>query len=152
MTRVIRTIEELTASVGTELGVSDWVEITQDMIDRFADLTGDRQWIHVERQRAAAESPFATTIAHGFLTVSLLTRMVSSVVHVDIGTHLTVNYGFNRLRFTAPVPAGSLVRARVSVNQVKRLDHATEVAWGVVVEIENQPKPAIAAEWLVRIM
>ena len=149
--RVIDGIEELEALVGQEAGVSGWVEITQDRINRFADLTGDHQWIHIDAERAARESPFGTTIAHGFLTVSLLSGLMQEAVQVNGDFPLRVNYGFNRLRFPSPVPAGSRIRAHVAVNSVKAVDNGYEVAWGVVVEIENQSKPALAAEWLTRI-
>ncbi len=149
--RVIGGVAELQTLVGHEAGVSDWVEITQDRIDRFADLTDDHQWIHIDVERAARESPFGTTIAHGFLTVSLLSGMMHEAVEVHGDFPLRVNYGFNRLRFPSPVPAGSRIRAHVAVNSVKAVENGYEVAWGVTVEIENQPKPALAAEWLTRI-
>lgn len=151
-TRVVSNIAELAGSVGSEIGVSGWVEVTQEKIDRFADLTGDRQWIHIDRERAAAESPFGTTIAHGFLTLSLLSAMIQDAVRFESLARLTVNYGFNRVRFPSPVPAGARVRARVSVNSVRAVENGTEIVWGVLVEIENHPKPAIAAEWVTRMM
>jgi acyl dehydratase len=150
-TRTIESLDELAELTGTEVGVSDWIEISQDKIDRFADLTGDRQWIHVDAARAAAESPYHTTIAHGFLTLSLLSGMVHQAVRVDAGSKLTINYGFNRIRFPAPVQSGARVRAHVAVNGVKPAEDSFEIAWSVTVEIEGQPKPALAAEWLTRI-
>jgi acyl dehydratase len=143
-------IEEVRASIGREAGVSEWLEVTQDLIDGFATLTGDRQWIHVDQERARRESPFGVMIAHGFLTVALLSRLVSQAVDVQMESKLRVNYGFNRLRFPAPVPSGSRIRARVTPNAVRDIDGGIEIAWGVVVEVENQAKPALAAEWLVR--
>ncbi|HEV3197248.1 MAG TPA: MaoC family dehydratase [Bryobacteraceae bacterium] len=143
-------IEEVKASIGREAGVSEWLEVTEDLIDAFATLTGDRQWIHVDAERARRESPFGTTIAHGFLTVALLSRLVSQAVNVEMESKLRVNYGFNRLRFPAPVPAGSRIRARVTPNAVRDVEGGIEIAWGVLVEVENQVKPALAAEWLVR--
>jgi acyl dehydratase len=144
-------IEEVKASVGREVGVGNWLAVTQELIDGFAALTGDRQWIHVDTERARKESPFGNTIAHGFLTVALLSRMVSEAVDVQVESKMRINYGFNRLRFPAPVPAGARIRARVTVNAVREIEAGTEIAWGVAVEIENQSKPAVAAEWLVRI-
>lgn len=144
-------IEELRQSIGKEAGVGPWVDITQDLIDDFARFSGDRQWIHVDPERARRESPFHTTVAHGFLTVALLSRLVSGAVNLRADCKLRVNYGFNRLRFPAPVPAGSRIRARVTPNAVRDVEGAIEIAWGVVVEIENQSKPALAAEWLVRL-
>jgi acyl dehydratase len=143
-------IEELQASIGREAGVSDWLTVTQELIDGFAALTGDRQWIHVDPERAGRESPFGATVAHGFLTVALLSKLVSQAVNLQIDCKMRVNYGFNRLRFPSPVPAGSRIRARVTPNAVRDVAGGVEIAWGVVVEVENQSKPALAAEWLVR--
>jgi acyl dehydratase len=148
--RVIDGVAQLREMAGREAGVSDWLEITQDMINGFADLTGDHQWIHIDVDRARRESPFGTTIAHGFLTVSLLSRFIHEVVEVRGDFKLTVNYGFNRVRFPAPVPASSRVRARVAVNAVREMEGAVEVAWGIVVEVDGGSKPALAAEWLTR--
>ena len=148
--RVIDGIAGLKEAAGQEAGVSEWVEVTQEMIDRFADLTGDRQWIHIDRERAERESPFKTTIAHGFLTMSLMSRMVHEAVEVRGEFKLRVNYGFNRLRFPAPVPAGSRVRGRIGVASVKDVDGGAEVAWNITVEIEGRDKPAVAAEWITR--
>jgi len=143
-------IEDLKASIGREAGASEWLTVTQDLIDGFAELTGDHQWIHVDPERTRRESPFHATIAHGFLTVALLSRLVSQAVALDIDSKLRVNYGFNRLRFPAPVPSGSRIRARATPNSVREIDGGVEIAWGIVVEVENQSKPALAAEWLVR--
>lgn len=149
--RVIEGVEGLKQIAGQEAGVSEWVAVTQEMIHGFADLTGDRQWIHVDVERARNESPFGATIAHGFLTMSLMSRMVHEAVNVRGDFKLRVNYGFNKLRFPAPVPAGSRVRGRISVNSVREVEGGVEVAWGVLVEIEGRDKPAVAAEWLTRI-
>jgi acyl dehydratase len=143
-------IEDLRASIGREAGVSEWLTVTQDLIDRFAELTGDSQWIHVDTKRARRDSPFRATVAHGFLTVALLSSLVRQAVALDIDSKLRVNYGFNRLRFPAPVPSGSRIRARVTPNAVREIEGGVEIAWGIVVEVENQLKPALAAEWLVR--
>lgn len=148
--RVIDGVVELAALTGKEAGVSDWVEVTQDMINRFADLTGDHQWIHVNVDRAARESPFQSTIAHGFLTVSLLSKLMHDAVEVRGDFKLTVNYGFNKVRFPAPVLAGSRIRAHVSANSVREVENGVEVAWGISVEVEGKEKPAVAAEWLTR--
>jgi acyl dehydratase len=134
-----------------EGGVGEWFTVSQEMIDQFAELTGDRQWIHVDAERARRESPFGGTVAHGFLTVALLSRLVREAVGARAGNKMSVNYGFNRLRFPAPVRAGARIRARVTPNAVKELEDCVEIAWGVIVEVEDQSKPALAAEWLVRI-
>jgi acyl dehydratase len=144
-------IEELRSAIGREVGVSGWIEVTQETIDRFAEVTGDRQWIHVDREVARRESPFGTTVAHGFLTVSLLSRMLHEAVEIEDAARLRVNYGFNRLRFVSPVRAGARIRAHVTPNAVKDVEGGCEIAWGVTVEIQNEAKPALAAEWLVRI-
>ena len=148
--RVIEGIDQLRQMTGQEAGVSEWIAITQDMIDRFAELTGDQQWIHVDGERAQRESPFGTTVAHGFLTMSLMSRMVHQAVNVRGDFKLRVNYGFNKLRFPAPVPSGSRVRGRISVNQVRDVEGGVEVAWGGAIEIDGASKPAVAAEWLTR--
>jgi acyl dehydratase len=143
-------IEEVQSSIGREAGVSDWLTVTQELIDGFAALTGDRQWIHVNPERARRESPFGATVAHGFLTVALLSKLVSQAVQLEVNSKMRINYGFNRLRFPSPVPSGSRIRARVTPNAVRGIDGGVEIVWGVIVEVENQPKPALAAEWLVR--
>jgi acyl dehydratase len=149
--RVIESVEDLKAGIGNEAGAGEWLTITQETINQFAELSDDSQWIHIDVERARTESPFGATIAHGFLTVALLTRLVREAVELRIPRKLMVNYGFNRLRFPAPVQAGSRIRARVTTNSVKDVSGGIEIAWGVVVEIEDRPKPALAAEWLLRL-
>jgi acyl dehydratase len=144
--RVINGLEELRALQGQEIGVSDWVPVTQEMIDRFADLSGDHQWIHVDVARAQRETPFGSTIAHGFLTVSLLTELSRRAVEVRGDFKMRINYGFNRLRFVSPVPAGAKIRGRFTAKQVTE----NEVTWLVTVEVEGREKPALVAEWLGR--
>jgi acyl dehydratase len=143
-------LEEMRASVGSEIGVSGWHTVTQEMIDRFAEITGDRYWIHTDPERARAESPFGATIAHGFLTTSLLSKLMHDAVELELPSRFRVNYGFNRLRFPSPVPSGSRIRARITANAVRDIAGGVEIVWGVVVEIEAKPKPALAAEWLIR--
>ncbi len=137
--RVIAGVAELRELIGHEAGVSDWIEVTQDMIDRFADLTGDHQWIHVDVERARRESPYHAPIAHGFLTVSLLSRMISEAVQVGGDFKLRVNYGFNRLPFPAPVPAGSRTRPHVVPNAVREIDRGIEVTWSLTSAPACQP-------------
>ena len=110
-------IRALVDNVGRELGVSEWHQVTQERIDEFAEATGDRQWIHVDRARAAVESPFKTTIAHGFLTLSLASSLIRSALQFD-GARMAINYGLNRVRFMAPVPSGSRVRGRFALASV----------------------------------
>jgi len=142
------TIEELRGRVGQEIGVSGWHPISQQQIDDFARVTGDDQWIHIDPLRAQRESPYQTTIAHGFLTVSLLPILIREAVAVR--GRMSINYGFNRLRFTSAVPSGSRVRARFTLNSIKEIEGGAELAWGVAVEIEGREKPALIAEWLGR--
>jgi acyl dehydratase len=144
--RVVKGIEALKSLTGQEVGVSDWIQITQEMIDRFADATGDHQWIHVDPERAKRETPFGSTIAHGFLTVSLLPQLSQQAMNVQGDFKMRINYGFNRLRFVSPVPAGSKIRARFTAQTVTE----NEVTWLVTVDVEGQEKPAVVAEWLGR--
>jgi acyl dehydratase len=150
MMRVVNGIDELKTLVGQEVGASGWHTITQDQINRFAEVTGDDQWIHVDGERARRESPYGVPIAHGFLTVSLLSGLIKEAVDIRGDYKMRINYGFNRLRFTGGVPAGSRIRARYTLNSVKDVEGGAEIAWGVTVEVEGQPKPALVAEWLGR--
>ena len=136
--------------VGHELVVSDWVDITQDRINQFADATGDHQWIHVDAARAAADSPFKTTIAHGFLTLSLISALLRDGVGFT-GVRMAINYGINRLRFVAPVPVGSRIRGRFTLGSVEDVaGGALQAVWNVTVERQHGAKPCLVAEWLVR--
>jgi acyl dehydratase len=147
---IVDGIAGLKAIVGLETGVSDWFSVTQDRIDRFAGVTEDHQWIHVDPDRARRESPFGGPVVHGFLTVSLLPALIHEAIEVRGSFKLSVNYGFNRLRFTSPVPAGSRIRARVTPRFVKPVKGGHEILWDVTVEIEGREKPALVAEWLTR--
>jgi acyl dehydratase len=142
-------VSTLRDRVGQEVAVSGWLEVTQDRINQFADATGDRQWIHIDTARAASESPFKITIAHGFLTLSLLSALIRDAVEFT-GLRMAINYGLNRLRFVAPVPAGSRVRARFTATSVDDEKGSIQVTWQVTVERERSDKPVLVAEWLVR--
>ena len=146
-----RTLDELREAVGAELGVSRWFTITQEMIDQFADITEDWQFIHVDPERAARETPFGGAIAHGFLTTSMLSAMVYEAGPGLKGVVHGVNYGFDRLRYINPVPAGARIRGRFVL---KTLDESRpgEVTYTntVTVEIEGQEKPALVADWIGR--
>src|SRR6267143_5039915 len=131
--RRVNGIEELRALAGQEAGVSGWIDVTQEMIDRFAELTGDPQWIHVDVERAKRETPFGSTIAHGFLTVSLLPQLAREAVDVRGDFKMRINYGFNKLRFVSPVRAESKIRARFTAQQVTE----NTVTWLVTVEVEG---------------
>jgi acyl dehydratase len=142
-------VDALKALVGTELGRSRWFEVGQDRIATFADATDDHQWIHVDPDRAARESPFRTTVAHGFLTLSLLPSMLADVL-VMVDAKLVVNYGLNKVRFPAPVPAGSRVRAAIVLAALDEEAGSSQLTLDVTVEREGGTKPVCVAEFLVR--
>jgi acyl dehydratase len=143
-------MDELKALSGQEVGVSDWLTVTQSMIGEFAGLTHDPQWIHTDVERAARESPFGATIAHGFLTLSLVSHLFRQAVTIEAGQRMNINYGFNRLRFVSPVRSGSRIRLRISLIMVRDVEGGIECTWNLIVECEASEKPAIAAEWLTR--
>jgi acyl dehydratase len=143
------TIDELRAAIGTEIGHGDWQEIDQDRIDRFADATGDHQWIHVDPERAAA-GPFGTTVAHGYLTLSMLPALTAGLGAVD-GVRMGVNYGVNKVRFPAPLPVGSRIRARVELLSVDDVPGGVQVTSRVTVEREGGDKPVCVAESVSRL-
>jgi acyl dehydratase len=142
-------ITGLAARVGEEIGVSDWMAITQERINQFADATGDRQWIHIDAARAAAESPMKSTIAHGFLTLSLVSVLLKGTITVD-GSQMAINYGCDRVRFVSPVPNGSRVRGRFTLASCEPRADGVQVNWGVTIEREGHGKPAVVLSWLVR--
>jgi len=147
--RVFTGVDDLRTAVGTTVGSSDWTTIEQGRIDGFADATDDHQWIHVDQEKAAS-GPFGTTIAHGFLSLSLIVPLASQVYRVD-GVKMGINYGLNKVRFTSPVPAGSKVRANVDLADVSEVSGgALQVTLKVTVEIEGSERPAVVAEWLTR--
>ncbi len=148
--RIIEGIAQLKSLVGQEVATSDWFEVTQSRINDFAEATGDHQWIHVDVERAKTDSPFHSTIAHGFLTLSLLPHLVSQAVKVQGDFKMGINYGLNRLRFVSPVLAGSRVRARVTLQSVEDVPGGHQITWSVTCETEGGQKPALVAEWLVR--
>jgi len=143
--------DELARRVGEEIAVSDWLEITQERIDRFAAATDDLQWIHTDPERAAAESPYGRTIAHGFLTLALTTCLSRNAFELSGDFKMGVNYGLNRVRFPAPVPAGARIRARFTLNRLTQFDGGVELCWGVIVDSDqDSAKPCMAAEWITR--
>ena len=139
---------DLESRIGQEVAVSPWVEITQDRIDLFAKATEDFQWIHVDRERAK-QSPFGSTIAHGFLTLSMLPRLTESAFDIP-GRKMGINYGLNKVRFTSPLPAGSKIRGRFTLARLEKLDRGIQTTWSVVVEREGGDKPVMVAETLGR--
>jgi acyl dehydratase len=146
---VIPSVARLKDWVGKEVALTDWLTVTQERIDAFAAASGDEQWIHVDRERAARESPYGTTVAHGFLTLSLLSHLLREAVEIQ-GLRLGINYGLNRVRFTGPVPAGSRVRARFQLAAVEDIERGVQTTWNVSVEREGGEKPVLVAEWITR--
>ena len=146
--RTSATIESQIERIGQEIGVSDWFAIDQPMVDAFATLTRDTYFIHTDPERAAKETPFGGTIAHGFLTLSLLSCMAYQVCPAVEGTKTGVNYGFNRLRFVAPVRTGKRVRGHFVLKHFEVKDRRWQSTMEVSVEIEGEPKPALVAEWV----
>jgi acyl dehydratase len=130
--------------------VSDWQEMTQERINLFAKATGDHQWIHVDVARAKAESPYGAPIAHGFLSLSIISSLLAATIRLDIGGKMGINYGLNRVRFPSAVPAGARVRGRFTLAKVEDFDGGAQFTWGVTVEVEGAPKPSVVAEWITR--
>ena len=145
----IESIAALRDHVGREVAVSGWFEVTQERINQFAESTEDRQWIHVDPERAARESPFKETIAHGFLTLSLLSELGPRAMSVG-GVRMGINYGLNRVRFVSAVRSGSRIRAHFTLQSLKELPDGVEIVYAVTVEGEGLEKPACVAEWVVR--
>ena len=148
--RIIHGTDELRTLIGQEVATSDWIEVNQSRIDQFAEVTEDRQWIHVEVDRARTDTPFGTTIAHGFLTLSLLSHLASQSVKVEGEFKMGINYGLNRVRFVSPVPSGSKIRGRFTLQAVEDVSAAVQITWAVTVEAQGAAKPSLVAEWLVR--
>ena len=146
---VIPSIARLKEWIGKEVAVTDWLTVGQERIDGFAGATEDHQWIHVDRERAARESPYGTTVAHGFLSLSLLPYLLGQAIEIQ-GMRLGINYGLNRVRFTGPLPAGSRVRARFRLAAVEDIAMGVQTTWNVTLEREGEEKPVLVAEWLTR--
>ncbi len=145
----VDTFKQLADHVGTELGVSDWKSISQPMIDQFGALTGDEHWIHVDAKRAAAEGPFGSTVAHGFLTLALLTGLLKDCFQVT-GAKRWINYGLDRVRFTSPVPPSSRLRLRLVLASVEvQSEGETRLRCGCTLEIEGGTRPALVADFLM---
>ena len=146
----LETLQSLNSYCGREITVTDWLLITQERIQQFADATEDQQWIHVEPDRARRDSPFGATIAHGFLTLSLLGYFLRQAIQIPGDVRQTINYGLNRVRFPAPVPSGSRIRARVALLTFKKLADSSEAVFAITVEVEHAEKPCCVAEWILR--
>ncbi len=148
MTTHVQSIDDLTPLIGTHLGYSDYRTVTQEEVNLFADATGDHQWIHSDPERAKA-GPFGQTIAHGYLTLSLIPVLLGDVMKVD-GVSMGVNYGTNKVRFTSPVPVGSQIRAGATLASVEAIPGGAQVALDVVVEVKDAPKPSCVAQVVYR--
>lgn len=147
--REIASLAALKELIGQEVAVSDWVHITQERVNQFAEATGDRQWIHIDVERSRKESPFGGTVAHGFLTLSLLPMLMESAI-VMSSVKMGVNYGLNKVRFPAPVPVGSRIRARMKLLTVEDIPGGAQVSWEVTMEREGGDKPVCVAESIAR--
>ena len=145
----IESMAQLAECVGREVGTSEWLEVSQERINQFAEATEDRQWIHIDVERAARESPFKETIAHGFLSLSLLSVLGKSAMSVG-GVRMGINYGLNRVRFVSPVPAGARIRGRFTLTTLEEIKGGVQATWNVTVERDGGNKPCCVAEWLVR--
>ncbi len=141
---------DLKDHVGKQIATTEWLTVTQERIQQFADATGDHQWIHVDVERAKRESPYKNTIAHGFLTLSLLPQLMPQVLEIKNGVRMGINYGLNRVRFVSAVRSGSRIRAHFTLQALKELPDGVEIVYAVTVECEGSEKPCCVAEWVVR--
>jgi acyl dehydratase len=147
--RTIGSVEELKSLVGQEVAVSDWFPVSQERVNQFAEATGDHQWIHLDVERSKKESPFGGTVAHGFLTLSLLPMITESVISMPM-TKMGVNYGLNKVRFPSPVPVGSKIRGRMTLSQIEDIPGGSQLTWTVTMEREGSDKPVCVAESVSR--
>lgn len=147
--REFNSLAELKDLIGQEVAQSEWVEISQERVNTFADATGDHQWIHIDVERAERESPFGGPIAHGFLTLSLLPMLVANAIKLTY-VKMGVNYGLNKVRFPSPVPVGSRVRARLKLLEIEDIKDGAQFTWEVTIEREGQDKPVCVAESISR--
>jgi acyl dehydratase len=151
---VLESLESLKLHTGEELGVSDWLAVTQERVNAFAETTEDRQWIHIDPDRTKRESPYHATIAHGFLTLSLISHFMKQAVELR-GLRMAINYGLNRVRFTSPVIVGTRIRARFTLQSLKDIAGGVEAIYNVAIESESAKneaaaKPCCVAEWVIR--
>lgn len=147
---VVETPQSLKDLLGREIAAPEWFAVTQERIQRFADVIEDQQWIHVDRERAQCESPYKNTVAHGFLVLSLLSRSMRQAIQIRSGLRMGVNYGFNRVRFPSPVLADSKIRAHFTLRSLRELPDALEAIFDTEIETEGGDKPCCVAEWVVR--
>lgn len=145
----IPAVQDLRELAGKEVGVSDWMEVTQELVNQFAEATGDHQWIHVDPERAKRESSYGRTIAHGYFTLSLAPKFRSEILEVK-NKRMTINYGLNKVRFPAPLPVGEKVRMRARLEAVEEIKGGLQTTWTLTFEVSNQDKPACVAEAIYR--
>lgn len=149
-TLVLKSLQSLKEYVGREIAVTGWLRMTQERILQFADATGDRQWIHIDPARAQRESPYGAAIAHGFLTLSLMSHFMREAIQLPAEVKQTINYGLNRVRFPAPVRAGEKIRAHVRLETYRELPESFEAIYEITIEAEGGEKPCCIAEWILR--
>jgi acyl dehydratase len=147
---VLESLQSLKDYVGREIGTTGWLVVTQEHIQQFAEATGDRQWIHVDPERARRESPYGATIAHGFLTLSLISQFLREVIQLPSGVRQAISYGLNRVRFPAPVRSGGKIRARVRLQSCRELPGCVEAVFEFTIETEGGERPCCVAEWILR--
>jgi len=147
--QIIQGLNGLRARVGQEIALSDWQQVTQEQVQAFADITGDQQWIHTDPERARRETPFGGSIAHGFMSLAMLPKLLEDHIQLT-GMKMVLNYGCNRVRFPAPLPTGSRIRARFTLASVETIDSGAQVQWLGTVEREGNEKPVCVAELLMR--
>jgi len=149
-TLVLESLQSLKEYIGREIATSGWMAVTQERILRFAEATGDHQWIHVDPERAKRESPYGAPIAHGFLTLSLMSHFMREAIQMPSEVRQTINCGLNRVRFPAPVRAGKKIRARIRLQSCRELRDSVEAIYDIAIETENAEKPCCVAEWILR--
>jgi acyl dehydratase len=149
-TLVLESLQSLKDYVGREIATTDWLVMTQERIRQFAEATGDCQWIHVDPERARRESPYGAAIAHGFLTLSLMSYFLKEAIQLPGDVRQTINYGLNRVRFPAPVRAGEKIRARIRLQSCRELPGSVEAVFDITIETEGAKKPCCVAEWILR--
>jgi acyl dehydratase len=147
---VLESLQSLKDYVGREIATTGWLTVTQERIRQFAEATGDHQWIHVDPERAQRESPYGATIAHGFLTLSLMSHFMREAIQLPGDVRQTINCGLNRVRFPAPVRAGEKIRARVRLQSCRELGESVEAIFDITIETEGAEKPCCVAEWILR--
>jgi acyl dehydratase len=149
-TFALESLHSLRDLTGREIATTGWLRMTQERISQFAEATGDRQWIHTDPERAQRESPYGATIAHGFLTMSLMSHFLREAIQLPASVKRTINYGLNRVRFPAPVRAGENIRARIRLQSCRELPDCVEAVYDITIEVEGGDKPCCAAEWILR--